>query len=159
MKGVGAVIAISIALLSNAAHSASETEYLEFIERNGKAILEIYRLPTGEDLSYWGTDKDTYFYKYLDSDSHNKAPYWTKGNFNNDQAPDYLFILFHKNSNEAHLVGFISSQDSYKEVIVEKSDKYSAIRTEQDRAVHFQLEGHGHALSWNESEARFDVIN
>ncbi len=158
MKGVILVGVVVTLIASENIHSASEKEYIEFITENGGAVFETYRLPTGEDLSYWGTDKDTYFYKTLDSDSEAKAPYWTKGYFNNDHDPDYLYILFQKSNNEARLVGFISSQKSYDRIMIEKSEKYMAVETKQKLAVHFHLEGHGHALSWNDSEAKFSVV-
>ncbi len=158
MKGViltGVVITI---MASSAGYSASGKEYVKFIENSGALVSEKFRLPTGEDLSYWGTDKDTYFYKTLDSDSETKAPYWTKGYFNSDNKPDYLYILFQKSNNEAYLIGFISTQDSYEKIMIEKSKKYMAVETKQKLAVHFHLEGHGHALSWNDSEAKFNVV-
>ena len=151
----GVVVAL---LASGISRSASDKEYIEFFENNGESVLDSFRLPTGEDLSYWGIDKDTYFYKTLDSDLDTKAPYWTKGDFNGDNKPDYLYLLFQKTDNQAHLVGFISTQTSYETIMIEKSEKYMAVETKENLARHFHLEGHGHALSWNESEARFDVI-
>lgn len=158
MKGVVLVGVVAALLASGTSRSASEKEYADFIENNGGTVFEAFRLPTGEDLSYWGIDKETYFYKTLDSDLETKAPYWTKGYFNSDNKPDYLYILFRKSNNEAHLIGFMSSQNSYERIMIEKSEKYMAVETKQKLAVHFHLEGHGHALSWNDSEARFDVI-
>ncbi len=158
MKGVMLLGVVATSLASCTSHSASESEYIEFIEQNGVSVFETFRLPTGEDLSYWGTDKNTYFHKTQDSDLETKAPYWTKGYFNGDNKPDYLYILFRESNNEAHLVGFISSQDSYEKVMIEKSGKFMAVETKENLAVHFHLEGHGHALSWNNTEARFDVI-
>jgi hypothetical protein len=158
MKGVILAGIIATILASGKSYSASEKEYIKFIEKNGVQIFETFRLPKGEDLSYWGTDKDTYFYKTLDSDLETKAPYWTKGYFNSDNKPDYLYILFQKTNNEAHLIGFMSSQNSYEKIMVEKSEKYMAVETKQNLAVHFHLEGHGHTLSWNNSEVSFEVV-
>ena len=82
------------------AYSATESEYLQFIESNGEVILETYRVPEGEDLSYWGMDRDTYFYKTLDSDLEAKAPYWTKGYFNNDGYLDLAFTVANSTSHK-----------------------------------------------------------
>ena len=152
---IGVVAAVFI---SGSAQSASDAEYLKFINSHGKKILDTYRLPDGDDLSYWGTDRDTYFYKTQDSDFENKAPYWTKGQFNNDEQSDYLFIMFHRTENKAYLIGFISSNNGYTSIVIEPSDKFMAVSTNKNLAAHVHLEGHGHWLSWNENEARFDVI-
>ncbi len=146
------------ALISSNVQSAPDSEYLQFIKKHGESVLSTYRVPKGEDLSYWGTDRDTYFYKYLDSDLEEKAPFWTKAYINNDDHPDYLFIMFHRAKNKAFLIGFISSEKGYESIVIEPSDKYMAVATKQNEVGHFHLEGHGHGLSWNENERKFDVI-
>ena len=147
-----------MAITSGPTHSASDSEYLQFLERHGGEILDSYRIPEGADLSYWGTDRDTYFYKTLDSDLEEKAPFWTKGNFNSDGHPDYLFILFRRANNQAFLIGFMSSENTYKSLVIEPSDKHMAVATKQNIAGHYHLEGHGHGLSWNEKDEKFEII-
>ena len=115
-------------------------------------------MPNGTDLSYWGTDRDTYFYKGIDSDLEEKAPFWTKGYFNDDDYPDYLYIMFHRVKNDAFLIGFMSSSDGYESIVIEPSEKTMAIETKQKIAGHYQLEGHGHGLKWNKNKAKFDAI-
>lgn len=137
--------------------SAPDSEYLRFIQKFGGSVLSTYRLPRDEDLSYWGTDRDTYFYKYLDSDLEEKAPFWTKAYINSDDHPDYLFIMFHQTTNEAFLIGFVSSETGYKSVVIEPSSKYMAVATRENAVGHFHLEGHGHGLLWNENERKFFV--
>ena len=144
--------------ISELALSASDSEYLKIIESNGATILETYRIPEGADLSYWGTDRDTYFYKGLDSDLEEKAPFWTKGYFNDDEIPDYLYIMFHRAKNEAFLIGLISSANGYESIVIEPSGKTMAIETKNNIAGHYHLEGHGHGLKWNKNEAKFDAI-
>ena len=152
---IGGVVA---ALISGNVQAAPDSEYLQFIENHGGAILDTYRIPEGDDLSYWGTDSDTYFYKTLDSDLDEKAPFWTKGFFNSDAHPDYLFIMFNRANNKAFLMGFISSENGYESIVIEPSNKYMAVATKKNTVGHFHLEGHGHGLSWNENEAKFNVI-
>jgi hypothetical protein len=141
--------------MSGSVHSAPDSEYLRFLEKHGGQILNIYRIPRGTDLSYWGSDKDTYFYKTLDSDLEKKSPFWTKDFFNSDGYPDFLFILFHRTSNRAFLIGFMSYENTYKSLIIEPSDKYMAVATKKNIAGHYYLEGQGHGLSWNEKDAKF----
>ncbi len=140
------------------AQSADDSEYLRFISENGAIVLETYRIPEGDDLSYWGTDRNTYFYKTLDSDLDVAAPYWTKGYFNSDDAPDYAYILFHRTHNKAYVIGFVSSGDRYQIVMIEPSSKVMAVETRDNQLGHYHLEGHGHGFTWNESEANFVVI-
>ncbi len=125
---------------------------------HGLTVLETYRVPRDSDLSYWGTDIDTYFYKTLDSDMDQKAPFWTKGDFNGDSRPDYLYILFHRKHDKAWLIGFMSSEESYRPISIEPSDKTMAVETKKGLVKHFYLEGHGHALSWSKTEKKFNVI-
>jgi hypothetical protein len=149
---------ILVSFLTSVAHSASDSEYLQFIESNGAIVLETYRVPQGKDLSYWGVDRDSYFYKSLDSDSDKKAPYWTKGHFNDDSLPDYIYILFHRKLGKAYLIGFISSESGYTSTAIEPSSKNMAVETRKDIVGHYNLEGQGHGLSWVDKEARFIVI-
>ena len=149
---------VLLGLVIEVASGASQTEYTEFLESKGAIVLETYRAPEGSDLSYWGTNTDTYSYKTLDSDGDRKAPYWTKGDFNNDSKPDYLYILFHRKHDKAWLIGFMSSSERYRPISIEPSDKTMAIETIEGLARHFHLEGHGHALSWDKTEGNFDVI-
>ena len=146
---------ILLSLLTVEAQGASDSEYLQFIAENGAIVLETYRTPDGDDLEYWGTDRDTYFYKTLDSDLDQTAPFWTKGYFNNDDVPDYVYILFHRTHSEAYVVGFISFGDRYRIVMIEPSSKVMAVETRGSELGHYHLEGHGHGLIWNESEKSF----
>jgi len=158
MKSYFALGVVLTALISGNVQSAPDSEYLQFIKKHGESILGTYRLPTGEDLSYWGTDRDTYFYKYLDSDLEQKGPFWTKAYINNDEHPDYLFIMFHRVTNKAYLIGFVSSDNGYESIVIEPSAKYMAVATKENKVGHFHLEGHGHGLSWNEKKREFDVV-
>ena len=158
MKSNIVIGVVLTALISGDALSAPDSEYLQFIKKYGESIFSTYRLPEGEDLSYWGTDRDTYFYKYLDSDLEQKAPFWTKAYINNDKQPDYLFIMFHRVTNKAYLIGFVSSENGYDNIVIESSTKYMAVATKENEVGHFHLEGHGHGLAWNENERKFDVV-
>lgn len=73
--------------------AAEEKEFTNFINKHGKAILAKYRLPKDQDLSYWGSDRNVYFYKYPALTYSDKAPYWTNGHFNGDDTLDYIYIV------------------------------------------------------------------
>ena len=158
MKNNIVIRVIFITLYAGSVFSASDLEYLQFIKNNGAMVLQTYRVPEEQDLSYWGSNRDTYIYKTRDSDSEKKAPYWTKGYFNADKQPDYLYILFHRAQNKAHLIGFMSTTSGYESISIEPSSKYMAVATKQNVVGHYHLEGHGHGLSWNEKESKFNVI-
>ena len=69
-------------------------QYVHFLSDHGGNLKDNYHLPHGDDLAYWGTDLNTYFYKTKDNDGKYKPPYLTKGDFNNDGIIDRAFILF-----------------------------------------------------------------
>ncbi|MCK5689544.1 hypothetical protein KAI87_09765, partial [Myxococcota bacterium] len=53
--------------------------YLSFFQAHQADLPEGTRLPAGEDLSYWGIDRNTIFYKTEDNEGNRKEPWWTKG--------------------------------------------------------------------------------
>jgi hypothetical protein len=141
-----------------------EREYIGFIQKHGKKVLELYRLPTGEDLSYWGVDRKTYFYKSPSATARQKAPFWTNGYFNDDEKLDYVYILFSKKDNSAHLFGFISFKEGYRSYRVSQADAtmcvatdyYSTIEDKVKQAKNikhiiqfYHLEGSGSIVYWN----------
>ena len=56
------------------------------------------------------------------------------------------------------LIGFVSSENGYESIVIEASGKYMAVATKENEVGHFHLEGHGHGLSWNENERKFNAI-
>jgi hypothetical protein len=148
----------------------AESEYVKFIHQHGKEILKKYRIPEGEDLSYWGTDKNTYFYKSPDGFGKAKAPYWSNGYFNEDEILDYVYILFKRDNNKPFLIGFLYVTSSYKSYIIGESEKTMCAATDNSDAIkkkvklrtypkhiiqHFHLEGHGMIIYWDTDQKRF----
>ena len=144
--------------------------YINFISKYGKTILRTYRLPSGFDLSYWGTDRNTYFYKVPNKPGEVKAPYWTRGYFKDDGLIDYIYILFKHEDNEAYLIGFLSEDSAYKAYQIGLSSKFHAVHTDSIGAIkdkvklkrypkhilqHFDLEGHGSIIYWNTLKKQF----
>jgi len=136
----------------------AKSEYVKFIHQHGKEILKEYRIPEGGDLSYWGTDKNTYFYKYPDAFGNAKAPYWTNGYFNEDGTLDYAYILFKRDNSQPFLICFLSANSSYKNYIIGESGKSMCAATDTFETIkdsvnlskypkhiiqHFALERHG----------------
>jgi hypothetical protein len=158
-------------VFSGTATAAEEDNiYIDFISKHGKSILRTYRLPSGSDLSYWGTARNTYFYKIPNKPVEVKAPYWTRGYFNDDGLIDYIYILFKHEDNEAYLIGFLSEGSIYKDYLIGRSSKSHAVHTDSINAIknevklkrypkhiiqHFHLEGHGSIIYWNTVQKQF----
>lgn len=138
--------------------------YLDFFEETASRSLVGYRLPAGEDFSYWRTDRDTYFYKYTDGSGNHKAPFWTKGDFNNDGIEDWVYILFRTNKKKSDVIGFISADgNSFVKSVVSPATKFMAVSTEKldingnaiDALRIFELEGHGSGYVWDSNSNNF----
>ncbi len=149
----------------------AESGFGKFIQQHGKEILKNYRIPEGQDLSYWGTDKNSYFYKSKDAFAKTKAPYWTNGYFNQDEILDYAYILFKRDHNKPFLIAFLSdTSTSYKSYIIDESEKTVCVATDSFDAIkkkvnlhaypkhiiqHFHLEGHGEIIYWDTDKKGF----
>lgn len=168
------LILIALLFITSGVSIAGDKVYTDFIGKHGQSILKTYRLPTGGDLSYWGTNRDTYFYKVPDKPNVVKAPYWTSGLFNTDDRTDYVYILFRKEDNKAFLVCFLSIDGGYESYVIGGSSKNMAVHTDLYEKIednvsmlkipkniiqHFHLEGHGEIIYWDENEKKFKFYN
>lgn len=118
-----------------------------------------YRLPMEDDLSYWGVDVNTYFYKTKDSDGAYKAPFWTNGDFNKDGIKDWAYIFFRQREAANVFVYISKSNGSYALKNVSPAKKNMAISTaitvKEDILQLFYLEGHGFSYCWNKELFEF----
>ena len=150
--------------------NAEQKEYRMFLARFGKSILDEYRLPTGDDLEYWGTDYDTYFFKFPSATSKNKAPYWTNAFLNEDNKIDFAYILFRKADGAPFLIVFASQGNTYMPYIVSEaggtmcvatdnfdviSDKIDIMPKPKHMLQFFHLEGHGNIIYWHPQKGDF----
>ena len=131
-------------------NDVSEVNYEQFFQRVAPDLIRSYRLPEGDDMSYWGVDSDSYFYKTLDDTGSEKAPYWTKGDFNGDGVIDRCYLLFSNTSDTVGLFAFISVEDGgYQVSLLEpNADMTMGISTHQihsgEQIINlFRFEGHG----------------
>ena len=138
--------------------------YPTFYDRYGGELTKNYRLPLGEDLSYWGTDTNSYFYKSKDDEGRFKEPYWTKGDFNSDGITDRVYILF-GNDNSAILYAFISTNKKEYKIIkvadVEKTMGASTSFAKDGKILlkSFHFEGHAVEYIWDASKSIFKKVN
>lgn len=146
--------------MANGTSSGDSIEYRNFLKKHGSELLQDYRLPVGNDFSYWGTDRNTFFYKSWDTGEF-KEPYWTKGDMNVDGVMDRCFILFHQNNKGAKLFCFISlNTEKYKILEVEEAlntmgvEFFKKFRDSPipNQLLLFEFEGHGMAYVWSEDE-------
>ncbi|MCK5689543.1 hypothetical protein KAI87_09760 [Myxococcota bacterium] len=138
--------------------------YLSFFQAHQAELPEGTRLPAGEDLSYWGTDRNTVVYKTEDDEGNRKEPWWTKGDFNGDGTIDRAYIVFREGQKDAEVIAFVSGEGRYTLENLGGANKTMGVATCKDRisdrsvlAV-FEFEGHGWLFRWNDSLKRFDEI-
>ncbi len=141
------------------AKQRSSNEYISFFENYGGYLKNEYRIPFGDDLSYWGTDINTYFYKSTDNEGNYKAPYWTRGDFNDDGIIDRCYLLFHNGRNDVNLFVFLSTKDTmYRIIKLSSANKFMGVRTVKvtrkgcsvDAIDLFEFEGHGKTFVWHQ---------
>jgi len=140
-------------------------EYLVFLNTHGNPITENFHLPIGDDLSYWGTDPNTFFYKTTDNTDNHKAPYWTKGDFNYDGIIDRVYILFNNDrDNKAKIFAFVSKEKQFYNIkdlsYAQKNMGVSTIKLKRnqktiDALKIFEFEGHAATYIWNVKSNNF----
>lgn len=146
------------------ANGNSLNSYETFLEKHGEVLLKEYHLPYGKDFSYWGTDKETFFYKSIDDEGSFKPPYWTKGDFNNDGFIDRCYLLFGNKEDKVDLFVFVSSsKDTYRAIKLASANKTMGVSTlkvqkgnaQIDSIKLFEFEGHATTYIWDESTNSF----
>jgi hypothetical protein len=149
------------------AKQCSNDEYKFFFEKYGDDLKNEYHIPFGDDLSYWGTDINTYFYKSTDNKGNYKAPYWTKGDFNDDGIIDRCYLLFHNSRNDVNLFVFLSTKDTmYRIIKVSSANKLMGVSTVKvtrkgcsvDAIDLFEFEGHGKTFVWHRDRNLFREV-
>ena len=98
-------------MLFTVAFGSDDFVYLSFFNETVSKMLPGYRIPVESDLGYYWKEKESFVYKSEDNDGNSKAPYWTKGYFNNDKAIDFAYILINKNDKLKYPYAFISTNE------------------------------------------------
>ena len=134
-------------------------DYPSFYLSHHESTLQDYRLPQGSDLSHWGEDVNSFFYKTVDDEGRRKEPYWTKGDFNGDGTIDVVYLLFHESSDQVLAFSFVSLDSrTYGVFRVSNSTKTMGLTTDKiargGRATDvirlFEFEGHtNHCRMWD----------
>jgi len=158
------VLLTIIVIFSAKSNEHSDFDYVGFFKKKGSALQKDYHIPYGDDLSYWGTDKNTFFYKSLDEDGQYKAPYWTKGDFNKDSITDVCYLLFHNREENVDLFVFLSiNQKNYQIYKVAPANKLMGVSTlkvsKKDYIANaiklFEFEGHSNSYLWDKTTKGF----
>ena len=142
-----------------------ELTYVEFFNKYKNFEISGFRLPQGDDMSYWGTDKNTYLYKTTDDQGITKEPYWTKGDFNNDGIVDRAYIVFNKNDASAEVFSFVSiDTNSFMIMKISSAAKMMGISTVVKNKNEFNIklfafEGHANQYKWNNKKKGFVINN
>src|SRR6266550_7342337 len=94
--------------------------YLTFFERTAASLVSGYRLPSNGDFENYWTDYGSFVYKPRDDADSTKAPYWTKGDFNNDGIVDYAYILIRTADGSKSLFAFLSNGNQYSSISLQE---------------------------------------
>jgi hypothetical protein len=155
---------ITLMLIGGSSCDAQPPEtYESFFARYAGELSATHRLPRGDDLSYWGSDQDTVFYRSQDDEGNAKAPFWTKGDFNGDGEIDRAYLLFSMDGSVS-LVAFVSRErGNYDQAVLEpNADKTMGVSTRRlDSGGYalnlFRFEGHGvGSYVWRSDPMRFE---
>lgn len=98
----------------------ADRAYLTFFEKTAAPLVPGYRLPAERDFGEYWMAFDSFIYKTRDDSDSTKAPYWTKGDFNNDDATDFAYILIRRTDGAQALFAFLSAARGYEGIALEE---------------------------------------
>jgi len=99
----------------------ADRAYLAFFEHTAASLVPGYRLPSEPDSKYAWRLFDSFVYQTRDDSDSTKAPYWTKGDVNNDGTSDFAYILIRVTDGAKALFAFMSRGDRYAVVALEEA--------------------------------------
>jgi len=152
------IILLLIALLSIKTANAENNDaaYISFFNKTVTGLLPNFRYPQDSDLKYDWKAKDSYVYKTKDDEGKHKAPYWTKGLFNNDEVTDYVYILISNKDNLKYTYAFLSKGKEYEVVLLDNTGKYEMGLATQDSGKVVTASGKGY---WKPTEKDPPEVN
>jgi hypothetical protein len=100
------------------AEDNNDEHYIHFFNQIVSRILPGYRYPGDADLKFAWKMKGSFVYLTKDDEKKDKAPWWTKGLFNDDDIEDYAFILINLKNKKKYLYAFISTAKGYVPVLL-----------------------------------------
>jgi len=92
--------------------------YVAFFQGTAARLVPGYRLPDERDLGDLWSAFDSFVYKTTDDTDSTKAPYWTKGDFNNDGTIDFAYILIRDTDRSKSLFAFVSTGERYTPLLL-----------------------------------------
>ena len=139
-------------------------EFIAFFKRNGDELKEDWQLPSGNDLSYWGTNTDNIFYKSI-INGRAKHPYWAKADFNSDGIADRVFLLFNKYDDRGCFFALMSNSKNFFSLVrIMEADKHHAVEVDLEgpnnspRLIVVIFESDiGTIFTWNSVRQEFDA--
>lgn len=132
--------------------------YIAYFNANIAKELTQYRLPIPSDFTYYWKFKDSYVYKTTDGEGKIKAPYWTKGYFNDDSVVDYAYILINKDNQKKVLIAMLSDGKRYVPVILDTFDGEMGVAT-QRKGNYKTASGKGYWKPSKEDPSEVTVTN
>ena len=114
----------------------NDDRYLSFFNETVSELLPDHRLPRESDFrSYWRSF-NSFVYRTRDDQDSTKAPFWTKGLFNDDNELDFAFIVIDERDGAKKLFAILSATDGYRAVLLdEEIDEEMGLATQQSGDV------------------------
>lgn len=114
----------------------NDDHYLSFFNETVRDLLPDHRLPRESDFrSYWSFF-NSFVYRTRDDRDSTKAPFWTKGLFNDDDDGDFAFIVIDERAGAKKLFAILSASDGYRAVLLDdETDEEMGLATQQSGDV------------------------
>ena len=120
----------------------ADDEYLTFYENVAKTLLPGYRLPREEDFASYWSRFPSYVYGTHDDQNDRKAPFWTKGLFNDDEVVDFAFIVLDEDDRSKNLFAIVSTATGYRTILLDDTfDEELGLQTRQSGDVTATADG------------------
>ena len=139
------------------AQENNDSAYISFYDKTVNQLLPCCRIPVDNDFRHAWKLKDSYVYKTTDDEGKYKAPYWTKGYFNQDDIIDFAYVLINKENQKKLLYAIISEEDGYKAILLEGAHDEEMGLATQESGVFLTASGKGYWEPTKEDPSKINI--
>jgi hypothetical protein len=136
MKIITFMLCMLIVADPTVAEENNDQKYIDFFNTTVTKLLPGYTYPTEADLRFAWKMKGSFVYTTEDDERRQKAPFWTKGLFNDDDVIDYVYDLINTQDKKKYLYAFITSPKGYIPVLLQDAhDDELGLATQQPAKI------------------------